>query len=157
MSPHRIRLTGPWEWRPASGDTEAEGTGSFQRCRLPFVSDDCGGAKAAMLLRRFHCPTGINDLTLIFIVLEFSDTGRSIRSELLQEAVVVRLNGRLVPLGDRAGQAELPDASRSDAVQLVVNVSKRLRSFNELQVVILTDGFAPFALDAAFLEIQDPL
>ncbi|MEM9702703.1 MAG: hypothetical protein AAF907_09710 [Planctomycetota bacterium] len=50
--PHRIRLRGPWEWRPEAGDP--------QPARLPF-SAPAGG----VLRRFFNTPTGLDDGTAV--------------------------------------------------------------------------------------------
>ena len=50
--PHRIRLRGPWEWRPDGGPAAT--------VRLPFAA-----AEPGTLRRSFNTPTGLEDGTRV--------------------------------------------------------------------------------------------
>jgi hypothetical protein len=121
MNPHKIRLAGPWEWQRAgaSGDQRSE---SRVTCQLPFeVTEECAENLSLSLFRRFHCPTGLELTTTVAVCLE------------IENAVPqIWLNGEVYA----AERVALLSPGNSASVTWRCDVTNRLKSFNELQIVI---------------------
>ena len=150
MSVHKIRLAGPWESSPVdtvvshSGLPDAQAASIRHPCQLPFQSDKDRICSSVLLVRRFHCPTGITEKTTLFIALE-------VRHAVTQ----VRLNG-----------SEISRASSNDVdgpvVESVVEPLQRfeilspLKPFNELNVLLTPLDTANVAtLVSVSLEIHE--
>lgn len=138
--PHRIRLAGPWEWLP-NGQTE-DGNHAIQTFQLPFtVSSNDASQSSGTLRRKFHCPTGLNEKSIVMIVIECNS------------AASVSLNGQIVNAVTPSTMGSGVDLTPQ---RVDFDVSKLLKPFNELCVSLsqLTPSQAP-CLTSACLEISD--
>ena len=138
MSVHRIRLVGPWEWRPVHSSSAARGP-ERQPCRLPFpalespassatVPQSAAAVQPVWLFRRFHRPTGIDDSVIVLLAVE-----------VVNGCVQLQLNGVDMPFHS-PNMVEPPKASavlESDWVRF--DVTHSLKEFNELQILVAPD------------------
>ena len=124
MGLHRIRLAAPWELshRTAASPETAPASST---CKLPLalnelvVTESSSDSEMILLSRKFHCPTGINDTTRVYIEIELDEF---VPTELLKAVV---LNDDALSISNR-----IADTSHL----LHVDVSGRLRAFNMLQL-----------------------
>jgi hypothetical protein len=131
MKNHRIRLAGPWEAQFIGDDGQP--VGEAIRCQLPFSLPESQRTSGVLLTRGFHCPTGINDTTILRIVLQASESPNA-----------VRINGT-----DITEYAVHPDS------EFAFEVTDRIEAFNQLSVLFRsTECESPAALSTAWLEIQ---
>ncbi len=126
MGLHRIRLAAPWELSHRKANS-ADTAPAPSNCKLPLVLSDLVSNESAsdseseiiFLSRRFHCPTGIDSVTRVFIEIAFD----SISSAALLTAVVLN-------------KVALSISSNTDPsdCSLQVDASGRLLAFNVLQL-----------------------
>jgi hypothetical protein len=149
MSTHRIRLAGPWEWQPVTGSGEVATAVELQKCLLPFPPESSAATPAVsagagiLLLRRFHCPTGITANTTVAVILEIENCDPMVR---LNDLIVTGVSNSA--LNERADRS-IPNQWRFE-------VSGLLKSFNELQVRLAPlCSDSRFGLNTAALEIRE--
>lgn len=125
---HVIRLRGPWE--------KQTGDGSVFRVRVPEVSAEqpgCGEiAGAVVYRRRFHRPTGLDDGTSVWLVIE----------RVSGSLAAVALNGQRLGNPDANG----PDANGPDAYGRL-EISPHLQHHNLLELTLIGEGDQPPLLD----------
>ena len=124
MGLHRIRLAAPWElshWAAAS----AEPAPASPTCKIPLALSELVSREAVsdpetiLLSRKFHCPTGINGSTRVFIEIELENINPA-------EAIkAVLLNKAVLPISNANADANC---------LLNFDVSGRLMAFNVLQL-----------------------
>ncbi len=132
MKKHRIRLAGPWESQFIGTDGQPDD--EVIRCELPFTLPESQRESGVLLTRRFHRPTGIDDTTILRIVLQSSE-----------RPAAVRLNGT-----DIAECRARPDA------EFAFEITGQMAEFNLLGVLLRpAESAAPTTLNTAWLEIQE--
>lgn len=132
MATHRIRLVGPWESQTV--DDESQPVGDVVRCQLPFELAEAHHGGGILLMRGFHRPTGINDLTMLRIVLKGTEKPKEIR-----------LNG-----------AAIPESTTTMDNEFAYDIASLVESFNRLSVLFGQDTVDTCTtLETAWLEIQD--
>lgn len=148
MSVHQIRLAGPWEWHliqePDGQESEAAVSSERKPCELPFGLKIPVPRQSVALFRRFHCPTGIDDSTTVAIVLALQGAAAEV---LINRIAAPNLPGR---------HSESSDGV--DATTLRFDISRLLKPFNELQVLIRPTATAAGTggvLISACLEMQE--
>lgn len=125
MGLHRIRLAAPWEagHRTASNAETAGAVSANLKLPLalndPVLAEASSDSETLRLTRKFHCPTGINASTRLFIEIELAEI---VASEVLKAVV---LNGECLSFTS--------NSTDSDRL-LHVDVSERLKAFNVLQL-----------------------
>ena len=155
MKPHQIRLAGPWEWCLAASGDEFAVKPAVTRCQLPFTPEFNSDSNAVSLRRGFHRPTGIDERTMILVVLDFSGVAASRGRDTLAAPTVVSLNGQEVFVMKTESLPDAASVSPTKRIQMAFDVSKLLKPFNDLHVMILASLNASTSLDAACLEIHD--
>lgn len=124
MGLHRIRLAAPWELSHRTAAT-AESVPASSNCKLPLALRDLVSKASASdsdiisLSRKFHCPTGIDGSTHVFIEIEFEEVvpADALKAVVLNKTTLSISNGNA-------------DSARS----LHVDVSGRLMAFNVLEL-----------------------
>jgi len=156
MSVHKIRLVGPWEWRPVNSSAAAAGA-ERQPCRLPFpalespassetVPQSTAAAQPVWLFRGFHRPTGIDDSVTVLLAVEVTNG-----------CVELQLNG--VDMACHSpNTVEPPKTStvlESDWVRF--DVTQSLKAFNEMQILVTPDeaSIPPARVVSVCLEMHD--
>ena len=127
MGLHRIRLAAPWEISHRT-EASAETPPASSICKLPLALSDlvskewATGSEAILLSRKFHCPTGIDSSTRVFIesVLEGILPAEALKTVVLNKETLSISNGI--------------DEARC---LLNLDVSGRLMPFNVLQLQFL--------------------
>lgn len=155
MRPHQIRLVGPWEWRPVMSGAENAVKPALTRCQLPFTPEFNTDSDAVSLHRGFHRPTGIDDRTLILVLLDFSGVAASTGRDSLAALIAVSLNGQSVPVMNSAPLRDSESVPQAEKMRMAFDISKLLKPFNDLHVVISASPHTSTSLDAACLEIYD--
>ena len=123
MGLHRIRLAAPWELTRRT--TAAETAPISSNCKLPLAlsslvfEESTADSDIILLSRKFHCPTGIDSSTRVFIEIELDDIAQAeaIKAVMLNKESLSISNGNV-------------DSSRL----LRVDLSGRLMAFNVLQL-----------------------
>jgi len=131
MSPHRIRLRGPWQFRVLSDSLEPISKGRIQ---LPadwtqVISELSDSTHCVEFERNFHRPTGLTETSLVFLVLE----GIPFESQ-------VRLNGRSIPGSNptdvyRADITPLLEAHNLLAIRLELDRKNHCHGHASLEIV----------------------
>ena len=123
MGLHRIRLAAPWELTRRT--TAAETAPISSNCKLPLAlsslvfEESTADSDIILLSRKFHCPTGIDGPTRVFIEIELENIGPPVTLK----AVVLNKETVLI------------SSSGADAGCLLrIDVSGRLMAFNVLQL-----------------------
>ena len=126
MGLHRIRLAAPWELSHRTA-VSAEIAPIASNCKLPLALSDLvskettsdSDSETILLSRKFHCPTGIDGSTRVFIEIELENIGPPVTLK----AVVLNKETVLI------------SSSGADAGCLLrIDVSGRLMAFNVLQL-----------------------
>ena len=126
MGLHRIRLAAPWELSHRTA-ASAETAPISSNCKLPLAlnglvpEESTADSEIILLSRKFHCPTGIDGSTRVFIEIELEDI---FQAEAIKAVVLNK---------------ETLSISHGNAVSnrlLHVDVSGRLMAFNVLQLQI---------------------
>ena len=125
------------------------------RCRLPFASGGDSGSLAVSLHRGFHRPTGIDERTAIYIVLEVRRADALSGADSLARLIAVSLNGQPLPVMNSEPMSDSAGAPRPATLQLTFDISRLHEPFNDLQVVLSVSPHSVVSLDAACLEIHD--
>ena len=124
MGLHRIRLAAPWELCHRTA-APAETAPVSSTCKLPLALSDLVSKESAsdsetiLLSRKFHCPTGIDGSTRVFIEIELENI---LPAKALK---AVRLNKETLSISY---------AGEDSSCLLPVDVSGRLMAFNVLQL-----------------------
>ena len=155
MSPHQIRLVGPWEWRPVMSGGENAVKPALTRCQLPFTPEFNTDSNAVSLHRGFHRPTGIDDRTLILVLLDFSGVAASTGRDSLAALIAVSLNGQEVLVMKSESLPDSESALQSEKMRMAFDVSRLLKPSNHLQVLFSVNLQFSISLDAASLEIHE--
>lgn len=131
MKTHRIRLAGPWDSHLVADDGQP--VSEVIRCQLPFTLPESQQESGVLLTRGFHCPTGIDDATILRIVLQANRSPNA-----------VRINGIEI--------SECPP--RLDA-EFSFDITGRIEAFNQLSVLFMaTTSECGAVLNTAWLEIR---
>ncbi len=141
MKAHRIRLAGPWEAQQL--DNELQPVGDMVNCQLPYTLTPSENPSGVLLLRGFHCPTGIDQNTILRIVLKAN-----------QQPQEVRTNGNPAEVCEASciGTTNLNDANR----EFSIDITHSIAAFNQLSVIFqVSTTEIPATLQTAWLEIQD--
>lgn len=155
MNPHQIRLAGPWEWSLVPSGGEIAVKPAVTRCQLPFTPEFNSDSNAVILRRGFHRPTGIDERTRILVVLDFGGVAASSSRHTLAALTAVSLNGQEVLFMKTESLPDSASVSPLKKVRMAFDVSRLLKPFNELHVVISASLNASTSLDAACFEIHD--
>ena len=138
MSPHTIRLRGPWEYRPlartvrlADGSTQVE-SGELPAAGRLLLPADWGGTLGdgfrgrVAYLRRFGRPTGLTAADRVELVITRVDAWAS-----------VRLNGRTL--------GEIPAGGLLGRYDITRQLARRNELVVEVELPRLTDRSLPLA------------
>lgn len=141
MKAHRIRLAGPWEAQQL--DQELQPVGDVVKCQLPYTVMPSQTPSGVFLLRGFHRPTGIEQNTVLRIILKAN-----------QQPHEARINSTPADVSEvsRIGTTNLSD-NRSE---YSIDITRSIAAFNQLSVSFLVStAEIPATLETAWLEIQD--
>ncbi|MCR9201862.1 MAG: hypothetical protein NXI04_24725 [Planctomycetaceae bacterium] len=116
--PHQIRLAGPWEFSVGAHDTAI-------RCQLPYALPR--GVTAGEMIRRFHRPSGLSASTRLALIV--------VTPVALSE---VMLNRSKLIVDQTASEGV--DWDGTVAVRNVVPCTNKLTAFNELTVLLSSEG-----------------
>lgn len=126
MGLHRIRLAAPWELSHRTVGS-AETVSVSSTCKIPLalrdlVANDADAhCETIFLSRKFHCPTGINGSTRVFIEIDLENI---VPAEALK---AVTLNRETLSIFSSADPS---------VCLLQMDVSGRLLTFNVLQLQV---------------------
>ena len=120
MKAHRIRLVGPWEVQQL--DNELQPAGDVVHCQLPYTMTPSQNPSGVLLLRGFHCPTGIDQNTILRIILKAN-----------QQPHEVRMNSTpaTVCQTSRIGATDLNDTCS----EFSIDITPSIEAFNKLSVI----------------------
>ena len=126
MGLHRIRLAAPWELSHRTVGF-AETASASSTCKIPLALSDLVSKEAdsqcetILLSRKFHCPTGIDGSTRVFIEIELENI---VPAEALK---AVTLNREILSISS---------STDPSGCLLQIDVSGRLIAFNVLQLQV---------------------
>jgi len=141
MKAHRIRLAGPWELQQL--DNALQPVGDVANCQLPYSLTPSQNPSGVLLLRGFHCPTGIGQNTILRIILKANQQPHEVRMNSIAAAVCK---------ASRIGATDLNDTCSEFSIEITSLVA----AFNRLSVILhVSTTEIPATLETAWLEIQD--
>lgn len=130
--PHDIRLAGPWEY---SAGTATD----WQRCKLPWTTPD--KAASFTIRRKFHRPTGIDEKSVLSLIVIAPSTIDSID-----------LNAASVTCANASPHSSSNDASDVALLENEFVVTTLLKEFNTVEISI---GESVAAVHQVILRISD--
>ncbi len=141
MKAHRIRLVGPWEARQL--DNNLQPIGDVINCQLPYSVMPQQNPSGVLLLRGFHCPTGIDQNTILRIILKANQQPHEVRMNSMPAEVIE---------ATRIGNTGLNETHR----EFSIDITPSIAAFNHLIVIFqVSRTEIPASLETAWLEIQD--
>lgn len=141
MKAHRIRLAGPWDAQQL--DDKFQPVGDVVNCQLPYSATPSQNPSGVLLLRGFHCPTGIDQSTILRIILKANQQPHE---------VCINSNPAEVCEASRIGNTNLNDAHS----EFSIDITQSIAAFNQLSVSFtISTTELPATLDHVWLEIQD--
>ena len=141
MSTHRIRLAGPWEVQPLGA--ELNPVGDTANCQLPYTAVPTETPAGVVLRRGFHRPTGIDQNSILRIILKAN-----------QQPLDVRINNTPAEVCEPVhnNETNLIDPIR----EYSIDITRSIAAFNQLSVILQNSKTeSPAGLENAWLEIQD--
>ena len=141
MKAHRIRLAGPWEAQLL--DDALQPVGGVVDSRLPYSVSKSPNQSGVLLLRGFHRPTGIDQNSVLRIVLKANLRPHE-----------VRLNSTPVEVSEAShfGTTNLDDTHD----EFSIDITQTIDAFNKLSVSFqIKTPEMPATLESAWLEIQN--
>ena len=141
MQAHRIRLAGPWEAQLL--DNELRPVGDVLNSRLPCSMFPSQNQTGVLLQRGFHRPTGIDQNSVLRIILKAN-----------QKPHHVRINSTLAEV--RAA-SDIGTTNINDSYgEFSIDITHSIAAFNQLSVIFQAGSSEmPATLETAWLEIQD--
>ena len=124
MGLHRIRLAAPWELSYQKSDSAETAPASSNR-KLPLalseldLQESASDAQTILLSRKFHCPTGLDASTRVYIEIALEDFAAA------ATLVAVMLNKESMSITNRSDEEQC---------LLQIDVSGRLMAFNVIQL-----------------------
>lgn len=141
MKTHRIRLAGPWQTQQL--DNKLQPVGDKVSCQLPYSILASQGLSGVLLLRGFHRPTGIEQNTVLRIILKANQQPHE---------VCINSNPADVSEVSRSGTANLND----NHGEYSIDITRSIAAFNQLSLSFrVSTTEVPATLETAWLEIQD--
>ena len=140
MTAHRIRLAGPWEARQLNDQKQP--IGDLANCQLPYTVMPAQNPSGVLLLRGFHRPTGIDQNTILRIILKANRRPHE-----------VRINGITSEVRPASSSSTILNDTHSE---YSVDITHAIAAFNQLGVSFQINAAETSAtLETAWLEIQD--
>lgn len=130
MTGHRIRLAGPWEFRPDHLDDRGDGAGNVNRVQLPFRLPPVTHGSRSIVIRGFHRPTGLEPATQVILQLQVR-----VPTEAALASIEIRLNDVPVAPVRPDRQTEALTERESGLVRWSIELTPLLRSFNVLHFI----------------------